>query len=404
MTFIYVFLSVVFLLLLYLVFLSSGKKDNLFSQHIDLSVTKGISSVKDELNKNNIAQVEKIGEIKKSINDELHRFKSEVTGKSDEQIQEMKDSLRDNFQKLQEQVEKRLEEINIKVETKLSKGFEDTNKTFQNISERLVKIDEAQKKIESLSKDVVSLQDILSDKKTRGTFGEIQLHQILSSVFGEKNDAVYELQKDILDFLGKKIGRVDAIIKLPHPTGILPIDSKFPLENYRKMYDNSLSDAERDEARKKFKHDLKTRIDETSKYVVDGITAQYAIMFLTAEAVFAEIHGYHSTAIEYAHQKNVYIASPTTLFAMMNTVQAVLRDQERSKLAEQIRKNLEELSVEFRRYKERWEKLAGHIDQVNQDVEDIFITTKKISDRFEKIHRAEIPSEEKKLFWRKNNL
>lgn len=389
-TILLVALLVVALFIAWKVSSSQGVADT--SPQIRLSVSEGINHLKDELNKNNIAQVKEIGEIKKSINEELNRFKESITKMGDEQIKESKETLRDNFSKLQEQVEKRLEEINTKVENRLSKGFEETNKTFTNIIERLAKIDQAQKKIESLSKDVVSLSDILSDKKSRGTFGEVQLYQILASVFGEKNDAIYELQKDLSDSSGK-VGRVDAVVNLPQPTGVLPIDSKFPLENYRKMYDNTLEETEREQAKNDFKKDLKTRIDETSKYVVPGKTAEYAIMFLTAEAVFAEINAYHPKVIEYAHSKKVYIASPTTLMALMNTVQAVLRDQERSKLAIQIRQHLEELSVEFIRYKQRWEKLASHISQVSKDVDDINTTTKKISDKFEKIQNAELPSE-----------
>lgn len=373
----------------------SGKAEDI-SPVIKLSISEGIREIKEEQNKNNVAQVKEIGEIKKSINEELNRFKEAIAKMSDAQVKETKENLQTNFEKLQKDVEIRLKEINEKVESRLSKGFEETNKTFTNIIERLAKIDEAQKKIENLSKDVVSLSDILSDKKSRGTFGEVQLHQILASVFGEKNDAIYELQKDLFDVAGK-VGRVDAVVNLPAPTGLLPIDSKFSLENYRKMYDSTLSESEREDAKKSFRNDLKIRIDETSKYVISGVTAEYAIMFLTAEAIFAEIHAYHPKAIEYAHSKKVYIASPTTLFALMNTVQAVLRDQERSKLAQEIRKNLEELGVEFKRYKDRWEKLATHIKQVSDDVEKINITSEKISEKFEKIQNAELPSASEKL-------
>jgi len=386
----YILLALILVVLAYMLFRPQENKDSSISQTIELSVSKGISTLKDELNKNNVSQVEKIGEIKNAINDELHRFKQDITKMSDDQGTQTKENLRDNFLKLQDQVEKRLEAINEKVEVRLSKGFEETNKTFTSIIERLAKIDEAQKKIDALSKDVVSLTDILSDKKSRGTFGEVQLHQILASVFGDKNDAIYELQKSLSDSSGK-VGIVDAVVKLPAPTGMLPIDSKFPLENYRRMYDSALTEAEKEEAKKSFKRDLQTRIDETSKYVIAGVTAEYAIMFLTAEAIFAEINAYHPKVIEYAHQRKVYIASPTTLFALMNTVQAVLRDQERSKLAELIRKHLEELGVEFKRYKERWEKLASHIKQVSDDVDKINVTTEKISEKFNKIHNADLP-------------
>lgn len=386
----YIFLFLILAVVLFIAWKSSVRSEDGTSQQLKLTISEEMQKVKDDLNKNNIAQVKEIGDIKRSINDELHRFKQDITRLTDEQISQTKDSLRDNFDKLQKEVEKRLEDINSKVESRLNKGFEETNKTFTSIIERLSKIDEAQKKIESLSKDVVSLSDILSDKKSRGTFGEVQLHQILASVFGEKNDAIYELQKGLFDATGK-VGVVDAVVNLPQPTGILPIDSKFPLENYRKMFDTSLTEAEREEARSNFKKDLKMRIDETSKYVIPGVTAEYAIMFLTAEAIFAEINAYHPRVIEYAHQKKVYIASPTTLLALMNTVQAVLRDVERSKQAQVIRAHLKELKIEFDRYKARWENLAKHIKQVGSDVDELNTTSKKISDKFEKIDNAELP-------------
>lgn len=390
----YILLSIIIVICLYLAWKISTQNNEGLSQQIKLSISEGIIEIKDAQNKNNVAQVKEIGEINKSINEELNRFKESISKMSDQQIKETKDNLQTNFEKLQKDVENRLNLINDKVEMRLSKGFEETNKTFTSIIERLAKIDEAQKKIETLSKDVVSLSDILSDKKSRGTFGEIQLHQILSSVFGDKNDNIYELQKSLFNNT-IKVGVVDAVVYLPAPTGILPIDSKFSLENYRKMYDSALSEAEKEEARRSFKKDIQIRIDETSKYVIPGVTAEYAIMFLTAEAVFAEINAYHPKVIEYAHQRRVYIASPTTLFALMNTVQAVLRDVERSKQAQVIREHLKELKVEFDRYKLRWEKLASHISQVSKDVDDINTTTKKISDKFEKIDKAELPVDEK---------
>lgn len=391
---IYFFMILILGALLFIAWkLSSQSQDNVSGQ-IKLSVSEGIREIKEDQNKNNIAQVEKLGNIEKAVNDELHRFKQDIGRISEEQINQTRENLRENFLKLHEQVDKRLDAINEKVEQKLSKGFEDTNKTFTSIIERLGKIDEAQKKIETLSKDVVSLSDILSDKKSRGAFGEIQLHQILASVFGEKNDAVYQLQKS-LSGPGGRVGIVDAVVYLPPPTGILPIDSKFPLENYRRVHDTTLGEDERNEASKQFKNDLKARIDETSKYVIDGVTAEYSIMFVTAEAIFAEIHAYHPKAIEYAHQKKVYIASPTTLFAMMNTVQSVLRDVERSKQAQVIREHLNNLKDEFDRYRTRWDKLAQHLGQVGKDVDDINITTKKISEKFDKINNAELPVESK---------
>ena len=183
-------------------------------------------------------------------------------------INEFKDvlnqNINENFEKLNQKVENRLDLMNTKVEERLSKGFEETTKTFGNVLERLSKIDEAQKKIEALSSNVVSLQDVLTDKKSRGIFGEVQLYQILASVFGEKNDKLYQKQYKLSNGT-----IVDSIIFTPEPLGNIAVDSKFPLENYRKMYNNELNQIERESARKDFVNDLKKHIDAiSSKYII----------------------------------------------------------------------------------------------------------------------------------------
>lgn len=167
--------------------------------------------------------------------------------------------------------------------------------------ERLSKIDEAQKKIDNLSTDIVSLQGILTDKKSRGIFGEINLKHILVSVFGEKNDKIYKLQYTLPNSY-----IADAMLFTPEPLGTIAIDSKFPLENYQIMVDKNNSNAERNNAEKQFKIDVKKHIDAiSSKYIIPGLTSNQAIMFLPAEAIFAEINAYHSDLVEYAY-KNMY--------------------------------------------------------------------------------------------------
>ncbi|MEG0995293.1 MAG: DNA recombination protein RmuC, partial [Bacilli bacterium] len=188
-------------------------------------------------------------------------------------------------------------------------NFEKTNKTFSNVLERLSKIDEAQKQIENLSGDIVSLQGILTDKKSRGIYGEVNLKLILSNVFGERNDKVYQLQYQMPN------GTIaDSILFAPKPLGMIAIDSKFPLENYRQMVDKKNSLDGRTLYEKQFKIDVKKHIDAiSSKYIIGGVTSDQAIMFLPAEAIFAEINAYHQDLIDYAYQKRVWITSPTTL-------------------------------------------------------------------------------------------
>lgn len=299
---------------------------------------------------------------------------------------EFKNSLNQDFNLLNEKIEQRLLLINEKVNERLDQNFEKTNKTFVSVLERLSKIDEAQKKIDSLSSDIVSLQSILTDKKTRGIFGEINLKHILSAVFGEGNDALYKLQFTLSN------GTIaDSILFAPEPLGKIVIDSKFPLENYRAMVDKNLSVIERERHEKLFKLDLKKHIDAiATKYIIPGYTAPDAIMFLPAEAIFAEVNAYHSEVLDYAYKKHVFIASPTTLISTLTVIEMVIKNVERDKYASIIHEELNKLGIEFARYKERWDKLSRSIETVSKDVNEIHTTTDKITKRFNSINQVEI--------------
>ncbi len=298
-------------------------------------------------------------------------------------------TLNDNFTSLNERVSQNLDRINLRVEERLNEGFEKTNKTFINILERLSKIDEAQKKIDSLSTNIVSLQDVLTDKKSRGTFGEVQLNHILSVVFGEKNDKIYEVQKKLENSM-----IADAVLYIPEPVGMLCIDSKFPLENYQRMIDINNSEIERKQYSRDFKSNVKTHINDiSSKYIIQGQTSDQAIMFIPAEAIFAEINAYHQDILDYAGEKRVWITSPTTLMSVLSTVQVVLRNIEREKYAGIIHEELNKLGKEFKLYKDRWESLAKNIKRVSDDVDKINITSNKIERKFDKISKVEMSSE-----------
>ncbi|MDD5979834.1 MAG: DNA recombination protein RmuC, partial [bacterium] len=243
------------------------------------------------------------------------------------ELSELKLSLNKDFSDLSLKNEQRLLEINEKVNERLDQNFEKTNKTFINVLERLSKIDEAQKKIDSLSNDIVSLQGILTDKKTRGIFGEVNLKHILESVFGPENDLIYKLQYTLPN------GYIaDSILFAPEPLGTIAIDSKFPLENYRLMVDKNLSVIEREKYEKMFKADVKKHIDAIhDKYIINGVTTDQAIMFLPAEAIFAEINAYHSDIIDYSYKKHVWITSPTTLISTLTVIEMIIKNIERDK-------------------------------------------------------------------------
>ncbi len=291
-----------------------------------------------------------------------------------------------DFVGLNEQLEKRLILINEKVNERLDQNFEKTNKTFTDVLTRLSKIDEAQKKIETLSTDIVSLQSILTDKKSRGIFGEVNLKHILTSVFGERNDNIFRLQYKL------STGVIaDSVVFAPEPLGTIAIDSKFPLENYQMMVDKNLSRAERENYEKMFKSDVKKHIDAiSSKYIIPGETADQAIMFLPAEAIFAEINAYHPDIIDYAYKRKVWITSPTTLISTLTVVEMIIKNIERDKYTSIIHEELNKLGLEFLRYKERWDKLSRSIQTVNKDVDNLSITTEKITKKFESINKVEV--------------
>lgn len=305
------------------------------------------------------------------------------------EMSELKSSLNRDFNSLSEKQEQRLILMNEKVNERLDQNFEKTNRTFSNVLERLSKIDEAQKKIDSLSSDIVSLQGILTDKKTRGIFGEVNLKHILASVFGERNDSIYRLQYTLPNQTV-----ADSILFAPEPLGTIAIDSKFPLENYRNMVDKNISRVEREKYEKLFKADVKKHIDAISmKYIIPGVTTNQAIMFLPAEAIFAEINAYHQDIIEYAYKKRVWITSPTTLISTLTVIQMLLKNIERDKYTSVIHEELNKLGIEFGRYKDRWDKLSRSIETVSRDVNDIHTTTEKITKRFNSISRVELDKE-----------
>jgi len=323
---------------------------------------------------NNSEMVEKLGKFETDLTKELGEFKFSFSR-----------NLTNDFEKLNDRIENRLNQINDKVNERLDSNFEKTNKTFTNILERLSKIDEAQKKIEGLSNDIVSLQSVLTDKKTRGIFGETNLNYILDSVFG-KNDKIYQTQYSLGNgFIS------DAILFAPEPLGTICIDSKFPLENYRRMIDKELSLSERDAATKLFKADVKKHIDAIKeKYIVPGVTSSEAIMFLPAEAIFAEINAYHSDLVKYSYQNKVWICGPTTLMSTLTIISMILKNMERDKYAKVIHDELNKLGIEFDRYKDRWDKLSRSIDTVSKDVKDIHTTTEKITKRFDAINSVNV--------------
>ncbi len=325
--------------------------------------------------RNDLEMTERLGRFEVNINKELGEFRENITK-----------SIHTDFEGLKDKMEERLIQMNEKVNVRLDENFEKTNKTFTSVIERLSKIDEAQKKIETLSTDIVSLQSILTDKKTRGIYGEVNLKQILSSVFGENNKKVYDLQVTLPN---KTIA--DSVLYAPEPLGTIVIDSKFPLENYRLMVDKKTSKEMQAHYEKQFKIDVKKHIDAIhDKYIIDQVTADQAIMFLPAEAIFAEINAHHPDIIDYSYRKRVWICSPTTLISTLTVIQMVIKNMERDQYTSMIHEELNKLGLEFARYKDRWDRLSKSVQAVNRDIENVHITTEKISKKFHLINQVEM--------------
>lgn len=390
----YIIISMLFILIVFNIILLIKQLKNNSKEQI-------ISEIKINLKDNNLDLIDsvtrKIAESEQKQLRELLTNKLETVERMDRNSNKLTESfmnfstdtsktLNENFSSLNERVSQNLDRINLRVEERLNEGFEKTNKTFINILERLSRIDEAQKKIDSLSTNIVSLQDILTDKKSRGTFGEVQLNHILSVVFGEKNDKIYELQKKLENSM-----IADAVLYIPEPVGMLCIDSKFPLENYQRMIDMNNTDNERKQFARDFKSNVKKHINDiSSKYIIQGQTSDQAIMFIPAEAIFAEINAYHQDLLDYAGERKVWITSPTTLMSVLSTVQVVLRNLEREKYAGIIHEELNKLGKEFKLYKDRWESLAKNIKRVSEDVDKINITSNKIERKFDRISKVEM--------------
>jgi DNA recombination protein RmuC len=277
----------------------------------------------------------------------------------------------------------RLEQITGKVTERLEEGFKKTNETFSNVMARLATIDEAQRKIDGLTTNVVTLQELLGDKRSRGAFGEVQLEALIRNLLPPN---AFQFQYTL-----SSGNRADCVLMLPEPTGMVAVDSKFPLENYHRMLESGVSENDRAQAQRQFRIDLRSHIEDIGqKYIIPGETSDGAVMFVPAEAVFAEIHAYHSEIVDFAMQRRVWIVSPTTMMAVLNTARAVLKDVETRRQVHIIKDELAKLGKEFSRFDQRMKKLADHIRQAHEDAEDVRVTSDKISRRFSQIERVEL--------------
>lgn len=293
-----------------------------------------------------------------------------------ETVQRVERSLREQEQALSKVVDERLDRTE-----------KATGQIVTDLRERLARIDEAQKKIGELSTQVVSLQEVLSNKQARGAFGEVQLNDLVSSALPP---SAYEFQSTLSSGV-----RVDCLLHLPNPPGSIAIDAKFPLESYSALRAVPAGDGPALAlAQRGFQQAIRKHIaDIRDKYIVSGETAESALMFLPSEAVYAELHANFTPLVEESYKARVWIVSPTTMMATLNTVRAVLKDVRMREQAGAIQKTVGLLLDDVKRLDERVEKLKSHFAMTEKDLREIDISADRITKRGERILEVDLGEE-----------
>lgn len=360
-----------------------SKKISELEKQLAASFNEFKSGISDLLHKNNESVLKNNAESLKVLNEALADNSKAQSEQVTNSLKTYGDEFGKRVENLTDKTDLRLKEISGQVEKKLGEGFDKTTETFANVLKRLTLIDEAQKKITELSGNVVSLQEVLADKRSRGAFGEVQLSALVANVMPEQSYALqYSLSNNT---------RVDCMLFLPEPSGNIAVDSKFPLESYQRMTAFDVHESDKIKAEKQFKADIKKHIKDISdKYIIAGETAEGAVMFIPAESVFAEIHAHHPDLVEESQKKRVWMVSPTTLMAVLTTARAVIKDDATRKQVHLIQEHLSKLSVEFQRFEKRMENLSKHIGQAHKDVGDVKITADKINRQFVSIEKVEL--------------
>ena len=293
-------------------------------------------------------------------------------------------ALADTVQRVEHSLREQERALANLVHERLAKSEETTGKIVTDLRERLVKIDEAQKKIGDLSTQVVSLQQILSNKQARGAFGEVQLNDLVQNALPPQS---YEFQSTLSTGV-----RVDCLLKLPNPPGSIAIDAKFPLESYHLLRavqpgdQTGLANAQR-----AFQTAIRKHIgDIRAKYIVPGETAESALLFLPSEAIYAELHANFAGLVDESYKARVWIVSPTTMMATLNTVRAVLKDVRMREEAGKIQTTVGLLLEDVKRLDDRVQNLKRHFGQTEKDLRDIETSTTSITRRGERIREVDL--------------
>ena len=337
-------------------------------------------SVSEEMNK----ILEQSGKNSEANNEKLERFQKNIT-----------ESLATRFDALNKQIDDKLIEINKKVDEKLTEGFKGTAETMAQVRERLQAIDTAQKNIEKLSTDVVSLRSVLEGNQSRGQYGEYQLSMVLNNVFGDTKGCYQEqyTMKKVKD--GDDV-RADAVVFMPEPNKMICIDSKFPFPDYQRIFETDDIE-EKERLTKEFGNAVKKHITVIKdKYIVEGKTAPEALMFIPNDGVFAFVHQNLEDVIEYARSKKVILTSPSTLPAILVTINMVRIEVERSKNADEINRHLQRLAKDFEMFGREWDKFSNALEQTGKRREELDHRVGRITGKFQAINTNNNLGEEPK--------
>lgn len=343
--------------------------------NIDKQVEKTVEVV---MAKEMVKLTKEFGNNTEKSSQNLSHFQSEIT-----------EYLTKRIEALNKQLDEKIAQLDKKVDDKLKEGFKGTSESMAQVRERLQAIDDAQKQMEGLGKEVVSLKNVLEGNQSRGQYGEYQLSMVLHNVFGD-TVGCYEEQYTMKKVKDGDDVRADAVVFMPEPNKMIAIDSKFPFQDYKKMFDAE-SDEEKEAAKKDFAAAVKKHITAIKdKYIVENKTAPEALMFIPNDGVFAYIHHELIDVVEYAREKRVILTSPSTLPPILVTINMVRIDSERAKNAKEISKQLAKLGKDFEMFGREWEALSKQLETATKSREKLDHRVSKITGKFDSISSAEL--------------
>ncbi len=352
---------------------------------IPSAVSQSMADAKNQLSKEINTQVHAQSEV---TNAKLERFQENIGASINAKFSVLDSQINQKFAGFDTKIDGKFVEINKMVNEGLKGGFETTTKAVGEVKERLVAIDETQKGLNALSENVVDLTTILSGNQSRGQFGEMTLETILHSVFGDTVDT-YAMQY-VISGKGDKEVRPDAVVFMPEPNKMVCIDSKFPYQDYKRLFDDH---EEKDEEmlKRAFRDAVKKHIVAVKgKYIIPGVTAVQALLFIPSDGVFVYVHSNFPDVVEEARNGEVILTSPSTLQPILATIKMLRINYARSEKYQELSIELNKLGRDFEKFAEEWEGISRSVDTLTNKTEAMDKRVNLINRKFTKIKSSEI--------------